>query len=199
MCADIFEGALHVGQSSLDGGRAIPHIRWRELHLYNERIRKNVFARKTTGRVRLISHDDGTSYARSGVARGGHQSSILHREPFLVSASSIYPSPILASDRRIVTTQPMSSSMAHQRLQISFPSRSRHLPRYQLNGKRPGVAPWASASAQHGRWTEHMLSTKHDKEIVSIAMPALAAMLLEPIMGTISCGEVILGHSQWED
>jgi len=34
-----------------------------------------------------------------------------------------------------------------------------------------------------------MLTTKYDKEIVSVAVPALAAMLLEPIMSSINAGE----------
>eukprot|EP00197_Chlamydomonas_leiostraca_P002935 CAMPEP_0202858174 /NCGR_PEP_ID=MMETSP1391-20130828/817_1 /ASSEMBLY_ACC=CAM_ASM_000867 /TAXON_ID=1034604 /ORGANISM="Chlamydomonas leiostraca, Strain SAG 11-49" /LENGTH=615 /DNA_ID=CAMNT_0049537061 /DNA_START=313 /DNA_END=2161 /DNA_ORIENTATION=+ len=47
------------------------------------------------------------------------------------------------------------------------------------------------------RWYSGALSTQHDKEIWSVALPALASMLLEPIMGVINSALVArLGTQQ---
>ena len=50
-----------------------------------------------------------------------------------------------------------------------------------------------SSSSSSGWALGSLLTSKYDKEIVSVAVPALAAMLLEPIMGAINSGEWRLG------
>lgn len=52
----------------------------------------------------------------------------------------------------------------------------------------------SSSSSGAGGWAlSSLLSSKYDKEIVSVAVPALAAMLLEPIMGAINSGALWCG------
>ena len=51
--------------------------------------------------------------------------------------------------------------------------------------------PGANGSKANGWTLRSMLTTKYDKEIVSVAVPALAAMLLEPIMSSINAGEYL--------
>ena len=56
-----------------------------------------------------------------------------------------------------------------------------------------------SGRAEGGWALSSLLTSKYDKEILSVAVPALAAMLLEPIMGAINSGGVcgvqaLMGH-----
>ena len=54
------------------------------------------------------------------------------------------------------------------------------------------VAEPGADGSKAGGWTlRSMLTTKYDKEIISVAVPALAAMLLEPIMSSINAGEYL--------
>ena len=58
---------------------------------------------------------------------------------------------------------------------------------------QPQPGGGSSSSSSSGWALSSLLTSKYDKEIVSVAVPALAAMLLEPIMGAINSGEWRLG------